>query len=350
MSFGLLLILCAFLLSWGLTAYLPRFAPQHNLIDAPNDRSLHTQPTPTIGGVAMLFSLVISILLASLWMPTLLSVLPHQFWLPLLFIATISFIDDCCSVPAGLRLFVHFIAAVWLLSLVEQMPIWIQCISLPMFAITLPPFLKFLISVLFIMWMVNLYNFMDGMDGFAGGMAVIGFGTLAILGALMGADEFVLVNSLIVAVSLGFLILNFPPAKVFMGDTGSSSLGYLAALMSLWGAAWGLFPVWIAVLIFSPFIVDASVTLIRRFLNAEKIWEAHKTHYYQRLVQLGWGHRKTVLWQYGLMLACSLSAIIAVHVTYFWQSVILISWCVIYFLLALKIKQLEKKSKIINLC
>ncbi|WP_353573151.1 glycosyltransferase family 4 protein [Candidatus Albibeggiatoa sp. nov. BB20] len=339
MSFGLLLFFCAFLLSWGLTAYLSHIALQRDLVDSPNHRSLHTQPTPLVGGLAMLISLMATVLLASFWMPDLLIVVPHQFWLPLLFVASISCIDDYRSISAGLRLLVHFIAAFWLLS---DWQIWIQCISLPMFAIILPPFLKLIVSSLFIVWMVNLYNFMDGMDGFAGGMAVIGFGTLAILGSLVGAHEFVLLNTLIVAVSLGFLMLNFPPATVFMGDTGSSSLGYLAALMSLWGASWGLYPVWIAVLIFSPFIVDATMTLVWRFLDGEKIWHAHKTHYYQRLVQLGWGHRKTVLWQYGLMLACSISAIIAVFVTSFWQSIILISWCVIYILLAQKVAHLEQ--------
>jgi UDP-N-acetylmuramyl pentapeptide phosphotransferase/UDP-N-acetylglucosamine-1-phosphate transferase len=338
MSFGILLFLCAFLLSWGLTAYFTHFALQQRLVDLPNQRSLHSQPTPIMGGVAMLLSLLITVIIASFWLPSLLVVISHQFWLPLLLIAAISYWDDCCSISAGWRLLIHFIAAFWLLS---DWQIWIQCISLPMFAIILPPFLKFIVSTLFIVWMVNLYNFMDGMDGFAGGMAVIGFGTLAILGSLAGAYEFVLLNSLFVAVSLGFLMLNFPPAKIFMGDTGSSSLGYLAALMIMWGASWGLFPVWVGVLIFSPFIVDATVTLIWRLFTGEKVWQAHKSHYYQSLVQLGWGHRKTVLWQYALMLACSVSAITAVFVTPFWQSIIFISWCVIYLLLALKINDME---------
>jgi len=339
---SLLFFLCAFLLSWGLTAYLLRFASRHQLVDSPNQRSLHTQPTPIIGGLAMLISLVSTTLIASIWMPNLLLVLPNQFWMPLLLVASISYLDDCRPISAGWRLLVHFIAALWLLTLVEQWPIWIQCISLPMVAITLPTFLKFLFSMLFIMWMVNLYNFMDGMDGFAGGMAVIGFGTLAVVGYTAGAQEFAFLNGLIVAVALGFLMLNFPPAKVFMGDTGSSSLGYLAALMSLWGASLGLYALWIAVLIFSPFIVDATVTLIRRFLEGEKVWQAHRTHYYQRLVRLGWGHRKTVLWQYVLMAACSLSALVATAVSTFWQSLILMSWCMIYVLLAWKVASLEQ--------
>ena len=340
-----LFFLCAFLLSWGLTAVLLRFASRHHLVDSPNQRSLHTQPTPIIGGLAMLISLVTTTLIASIWMPSLLLVLPNQFWMPLLLIASISYVDDCRPISAGWRLLVHFIAALWLLTLVEQWPIWIQCISLPMVAITLPTFLKFLFSMLFIMWMVNLYNFMDGMDGFAGGMAVVGFGTLAVIGHIAGAQEFAFLNGLIVAVSMGFLMLNFPPAKVFMGDTGSSSLGYLAALMSLWGASLGLYALWIAVLIFSPFIVDATVTLIRRFLEGEKVWQAHRTHYYQRLVRLGWGHKKTVLWQYVLMVACSFSALIATAVTPFWQSLILMGWCLMYVLLAWRVASLEQGTQ-----
>lgn len=103
-----------------------------------------------------------------------------------------------------------------------------------------------------------------------------------------GGVRYVFFISLIIAAAFaGFLIFNFPPARIFMGDTGSSTLGLLAATLSLWGARDGVFPVWIAVLVFSPFIVDATVTLFWRLLRHEKIWQAHKAHYYQQLVQTG---------------------------------------------------------------
>ena len=96
-----------------------------------------------------------------------------------------------------------------------------------------------------------------------------------------------------------------------MGDVGSSTLGLLAAAFSLWGARDGVFPFWVAILVFSPFIADASVTLVRRLLRGEKIWQAHKTHYYQKLVQAGWGHRKTVLVEYAIMIGCGITALLS---------------------------------------
>ena len=159
--------------------------------------------------------------------------------------------------------------------------------------------------------MINLYNFMDGMDGFAGGMALIGFSALAWLGR---ADiGFALLQLSIAAASAGFLLYNFPPAKIFLGDIGSTALGFLVAANSLWGSSVGLFPLWAALLIFSPFIVDASVTLSRRILRRERIWQAHRSHYYQRLVLCGWSHKRTVLAEYALMLVCALAAIFALQ-------------------------------------
>jgi UDP-N-acetylmuramyl pentapeptide phosphotransferase/UDP-N-acetylglucosamine-1-phosphate transferase len=163
--------------------------------------------------------------------------------------------------------------------------------------------------------MINLYNFMDGMDGFSGGMATAGFSTLGLLGYLGGDNHFASICWLIAAASAGFLVWNFPPARIFMGDVGSSALGFLAAALSLWANRIGLFPLWLAILVFTPFIFDATLTLVRRTLNGERIWEAHRNHYYQRLVQAGWSHRRTVLWEYGLMLLCCSSALVAYHAT-----------------------------------
>ncbi len=164
---------------------------------------------------------------------------------------------------------------------------------------------------MFVIWMTNLNNFMDGMDGFAGGMAVFGFGTLGLLGHLAGDGYYAAVCWVIASASAGFLVWNFPPARIFMGDTGSLALGLLAAALSLWADRYGLFPLWLALLVFAPFVVDATLTLARRTLKGKRIWEAHRSHYYQRLVQAGWSHRRTVLWEYGLMFLCSVCALLA---------------------------------------
>ena len=189
--------------------------------------------------------------------------------------------------------------------------------------------------------MIILYNFMDGMDGFAGGMAVIGFTTLAWLGrADVGFSAFCLV---VAASSAGFLLHNFPPAKIFLGDSGSTTLGFLAAACSLWGSQAGLFPFWTALLIFSPFIVDATVTLLRRLWHGEPVWKAHRSHYYQRLVLLGWGHRRTVLVEYALMLACAASALLAIQLPPADQTVLAGVWIVIYGLLMMAVAWLERR-------
>ena len=164
------------------------------------------------------------------------------------------------------------------------------------------------VSLLFLLWMTNLYNFMDGMDGFAGGMTTLGFGFLAYFG-WRAEHPFMLLTATLVSMSaLGFLVHNFPPARIFMGDVGSIPLGFTGGALMLVGLRDGLFDFWVPMMIFSPFILDATVTVLRRAWQRQKIWEAHRDHYYQRLVLLGWGHRKTVLVEYGLMALCGLLA------------------------------------------
>ncbi|MBE9562938.1 MAG: glycosyltransferase family 4 protein, partial [Proteobacteria bacterium] len=286
----MILICLAFVLSAGLTLYFSHPKTFLCILDKPNERSLHEQPTPVTGGVAILLACAITLFLVDLFY------FPIQDYSWLFFscflIAIISFIDDCRQIFIPYRLLIHCVAAILLL--------WNYDFGI-LFELEIPKFLQITISFLFIVWMTNLYNFMDGMDGFAGGMAIFGFGTFAILGGLADQQLFMWLNLIITSSVGGFLIFNFPPAKIFMGDVGASSLGFLAAAFSLWGNHDGIFSLWIALLIFSPFIVDATVTLLRRLLAGEKIWLAHKSHYYQRLVQIGWGHKRTVLWEYALM-------------------------------------------------
>jgi UDP-N-acetylmuramyl pentapeptide phosphotransferase/UDP-N-acetylglucosamine-1-phosphate transferase len=164
-----------------------------------------------------------------------------------------------------------------------------------------------------IMWVTNLYNFMDGSDGLAGGMTVFGFSFLG-TGAWMSGDDALLIECAIVAAAgAAFLPFNFPPARLFMGDAGSVPIGFLAAVLSLAGWRDGDWPFWFPVAVFSPFIVDATLTLLKRAGARERIWEAHNKHYYQRLVRMGWGHGRTALAEYALMLACGTAALWALR-------------------------------------
>jgi len=332
------LMIVSFLLSALLTWY---FSQPHSflyILDRPNVRSLHTDPIPCGGGVAIILSLIIGfIIIYGFYNST-----HYLLWIGIsgLLIAGISFIDDYRTLLFLYRLITHFIAAYLFLW---QSNLWIVQITLPDWTWTLLPFLYIPISLLFIVWMINLYNFMDGMDGLSGGMAIIGFGSLAIWGGLANHIPFMSANLIIVSAVAGFLIFNFPPARIFMGDTGASTLGFLAATFMLWGSAENLFPLWAAALLFSPFIVDATVTLFRRLLQGEKIWIAHKTHYYQRLIQLGLGHKRTALWEYSLMILCSISATFALYATSNLQWSLLFAWLIAYILLMYFVRWLEHK-------
>lgn len=326
------LILTVWLLGIVLTWWLAGPRTTLRILDYPNERSLHATPMPRTGGVAILAAVGSGELAVHLiWGSD-----PVLAWITggALGLAGVSFLEDHQGVARRFRLLVQLLAAVLLLSAglapkVLQLGPWIR---------VLPTSLAWGLGLLATVWMTNLYNFMDGMDGLSGGMALIGFSTLALLGWQAQDSTFALVNGVIAAAAAGFLVWNFPPARIFMGDTGSTTLGYLVAAMSLWGARDGLFPLWAAALLFSPFIVDATATLLRRLSRRERIWEAHRDHYYQRLVCAGWGHRKTVLAAYLLMLACAVGALNAGRLAPIEQLWLLGSWSLIYLLLAWRIE------------
>jgi len=328
----------AFVVAALITGYLCHPGTKFYRLDHPNARSLHVNPTPRGGGLGI----VVGILVSSATLVTLGEGSNIELgWLAAaaLLVAVISLIDDWLSIHFGVRIVVHFTAA----GVLVWDGFWLQSITLPGETWALADLVAIGLSLLFVVWMVNLYNFMDGMDGFAGGMTVMGFSTFATLGWLAGAELFSALSLLVAATAAGFLLFNFPPARIFMGDVGSSCLGFFAAAFILWADRDGIFPLWIGVLVFSPFIVDASVTLIMRMARRERFWEAHKTHYYQRLVQLGWGHRRTVLWEYLLMILCALSAVFAQRLSPPGQWVIIAVWVTAYLLIMLAVRYLEAR-------
>lgn len=281
MSDGLLVI-ATLAISWLSTRWLASHRNSLRILDQPNGRSLHDEPTPRGGGVAILLSLLVG----WTWLGFVRGApeIIVNASVPLVIVGGISLLDDWRGATPLFRLLAQGAAAAWLVLL-------------------LPGEWLILVGVWFaIVWMVNLYNFMDGIDGLAGGMAIIGFGTLGLIAWINGHQLYSIYAWVVAAAASGFLVLNFPPAKIFMGDVGSASLGLLVSIFWLWGVQDKVFSIWIPLLIFSPFIVDATVTLLRRGYYGERVWEAHCSHYYQYLVQLGWGHRKTVLLEYVLML------------------------------------------------
>ena len=292
----------AWFVAFALTGWLAH-RKRHLAVDVPGQRSLHARPTPRTGGIGLLAGLLAG-------MGVLYGVqgevpAPLDAFLPataLASLVTVSFIDDLGHVPILVRLSVQILVAT-VLATTAGLP-------LPWLIPAVPG----------VVWMVNLYNFMDGMDGFAGGMAVFGFGTLATLAVWAGAGELAVVPSLVTAAALGFLAWNFPPARIFLGDAGATFLGMLAAWLLLIFHRQAVLPVWLGLLLFAPFVVDATVTLLRRMLRGERFWEAHREHYYQRLVRRGWGHRRTVLAEYLLMAGCSATVLLV------WRTAVTVQW------------------------
>jgi UDP-GlcNAc:undecaprenyl-phosphate GlcNAc-1-phosphate transferase len=312
--------LVSFALTWiVLTVVIRTWADR--VLDHPNERSLHQRPVSRMGGIGVVAGIAASVPFVSQmeWWP---------LWLAACFLVGISFLEDIVGLPIIGRLVVHFLTAGG--AAAGLLPDHTGVVLV-------------LLAVAAIVWMTNLYNFMDGMDGLAGGMALFGFGFYALAGALGGHLPFAVTSAAIAAAAGGFLFYNFHPARIFMGDAGSTLFGFLAACLGLVGWQLGIWTLWFPGLVFSPFIVDATVTLFRRLLRGEKIWRPHREHYYQRLVLSGWGHRRTVLAEYGVMALCGGFALLYQYASEEWRLVILAFWGMLFLSLALAVKGVEHR-------
>jgi UDP-N-acetylmuramyl pentapeptide phosphotransferase/UDP-N-acetylglucosamine-1-phosphate transferase len=254
-------------------------------LDMPNERSLHVRPVPRTGGIGILAGAASALAFGAL-----------ELWLPLLLaliLALVSFVDDLDGLPAAVRLAAHAAAAGVL--------VWYVLSPMNIAAL--------LALALAVVWITNLYNFMDGADGVAGGMALIGFGTYAAAAQLAGQPGTAALCAALASASAAFLLLNFHPARIFLGDVGSIPLGFLAGALGVVGWRDDAWPLWFPLLVFGPFIGDATLTLLKRLLRRERVWQAHKEHYYQRLVRMGFGHRGAALIGYAAMFLCAAAAL-----------------------------------------
>ena len=272
--------LLPFLLALGGSYWLSRPGNKFAAIDKPNSRSMHSAPTPRGGGLAVLAPLVL------VYAISLGDFMDANIVIGLLLVAIVSYIDDRRSLSSSLRLTVHVIAA---------------CV------LVLPQGHSLYIGIglcLLTVWCINLYNFMDGIDGLAASMGFVGFLTIYFVNLHNGQAQLAPISSIVAFSCLGFLVFNFPPAKIFLGDVGSASLGYLMAVAIVLTPSGGLSDSWGPLLIFAPFLLDATFTIARRALSGEKFWTAHRSHLYQRLA-LRVGARRTLLAFTAIMILCS---------------------------------------------
>lgn len=266
----------ATLLAALLTGILRHYALARSLMDIPNERSSHSVATPRGGGVAIVLTF-----LAALPLLGYLDLMPwRDVWATFgagALVAAIGFADDHGHIPARWRLVAHFSGAAWVLFWLGGVPVQ-----------TLPGvseqygWILSVVAAFGLVWLLNLYNFMDGIDGIASVEAIAVCLGGALLYYLVEAPHAMSAAPLILAATvLGFLCWNFPPARIFMGDAGSGFLGIVLGALAL-QAAWHdtkLLPAWLILL--GVFIVDASWTLVRRLLRGEKVYLAHRSHAYQ---------------------------------------------------------------------
>jgi UDP-N-acetylmuramyl pentapeptide phosphotransferase/UDP-N-acetylglucosamine-1-phosphate transferase len=257
-----------------LVDFARRWSERAGHYDHPNERSSHTTPTPRTGGVGI----VLATIFILLFLQMIGGLGPTDGFNSLiagaLLVAAISFLDDLRPLSAAVRFPVHVIAAV-IVVLGAGSWTWIGL----------------LLTCIWIVAVTNIYNFMDGIDGIAGSQAVVAGVAWAILGAAFQERAIAALGGVLAAAALGFLAHNWPPARIFMGDTGSAFLGFLFAALPLVSPRRNesFLP---AVLILWPFVFDGTLTILRRLLRRENIFAAHRSHLYQRLNAAGWSHAR----------------------------------------------------------
>jgi UDP-N-acetylmuramyl pentapeptide phosphotransferase/UDP-N-acetylglucosamine-1-phosphate transferase len=298
---AVLTLLCVLLaiLSWAAVAAVRPILIRYRVVDAPNARSSHSAPKPRGAGLALLAVAFPAWAASALVLDA-----PGGTWTVLalaLVLAAASFVDDLRGLPALPRFAMQGVAVTLGIAVFDAGPV---------FQGVLPPWLDGLMAGLLWLWFVNLFNFMDGIDGITGVETIsLGLG-LALIAPLAGFSAGQVFPGLALAsAAAGFLVWNWAPSKVFLGDVGSVALGYLLGWLLLLAAADGQ---WVAALILPAYyLADATLTLLARLLRGEKIWQAHKQHAYQRAVQRGWSHARTAGWiaaGNSLLIVCALAA------------------------------------------
>ncbi|MCW8895359.1 glycosyltransferase family 4 protein [Sulfurimonas sp.] len=311
-----------FLISFTLTYLIKNYAIKKSLVAEVNDRSSHTTPTPHGGGIAIAITWFIGI--SYLYY---INDINSSLYLALLagaMISIVSYLDDLYELSAKVRLATQILVAfigLYFLGGLEK-------IDLVVFSIE-NQIVTNIFAILMIVWFINLYNFLDGIDGYAGSEAIF----LGLAGYLLFSQSYFLV---LVAAVFGFLIWNWHKAKIFMGDVGSTLLGYNIAVFTIYYANIESANLWVWITMFGLFWFDATLTLYRRYKNKEKLSQAHKKHAYQRLTQSGWTHSRVVVFSIlgNALLLCIVYLI----------SNVLIAFCVSLMLLYAIVKFVDNKK------
>jgi len=300
--------LIAFTASYLLVFWFRRWALRCNLLDIPNERSSHVVPTPRGGGLAIVIVTLIGSgalwVIKPLWGVNDLIILVMGAAL----IAGISWWDDLHPLPYWIRFAVHITAAG---IVVMGFGPW-RVLQIPLVGHLDLGWIGLPVTLLWIVGLINAYNFMDGIDGIAGGQAVVAGLGWTILGWLGNQPLSAALGLLLAASSLGFLGHNWSPARIFMGDVGSAFLGYTFAVLPVIAGQHDPRFALAGVLLVWPFVFDTAFTFLRRLFQRENIFTAHRSHLYQRLVITGFSHKTVASMYIGLAmlgLVCSVALV-----------------------------------------
>ncbi len=327
--------LISFLLTWAIIG----FSRKRKLLDVPNDRSSHRIPKPRLGGVAIVVSFYATV--ATLYalgrhpFPT--GTIAAGFLVGGGLLALMGIVDDLHHLDARLKLLLQAAAA----SVVVATGGVLSELRLPLVGTLELGWIAVPFTLLWIVAIINFYNFIDGLDGLAAGVGMIAALFLVLIGTVSVSSPLATIYLVLAGSCLGFLRYNFPPARIFMGDTGSTFIGFSFAVLAIIGSGGGI-PVFATLLLLAGVIGDAALTLVNRIIARERIFIPHRTHYYQRLTSVGFSHKQITLLEYLVTVLLGVSALFIFRGETLFVTVFS-GLCIVFFLWALlKIRSLER--------
>ena len=311
-----------FIISIVLTYFVKVYAIKKSILDLPNERSSHEMPTPRGGGFAVILSFYVG--LFYFYMNSLIDQRMFFALLSSLPIVIVGILEDVRGgISRKARLIIQSIAAILAIISLGSVE------SIDLIFIELRGGWLNIFVFLTILWFTNLYNFLDGIDGYAASEAVlVGLGAFILLDMEIGL--------LIAFTSLGFLVFNWQKASIFMGDVGSTTLGFLFGVLCFYDTGEGNIYTWLSLL--AIFWFDATLTLFRRYRNKEMLVKAHKKHAYQRIVQFGYSHQKTVV-------ISIVINVLAIAILYFLKGIQSLFFLVLYVIILYFITRLIDQRK-----
>ncbi len=340
----LLFFIEAFCISYLLTGAILRFSLERRLFDIPNDRSSHVIPKPRLGGVAITISFYVTFatMLILGFKPFASSTILAGALGGGVVIAAAGLLDDLRGLDSRIKLLVQFAAA----GVAVASGVVLREFGVPLIgSVELGP-LAVPATILWIVALINFYNFIDGIDGLAAGIGLIASAFFYYISGMAGAAGLRSVYVVLAGSSFGFLRFNFPPARIFMGDMGSTFMGYVFAILSVVGQGMGI-PAFITVLLLAGVLGDAALTLLRRALRREKLFSPHRTHYYQRLTSLGLSHKQVTLLEYLIAALLGVSAILAFHKSWMFVGFLSVIWTGFFMWALAKIRSMEKGESLL---